>query len=57
MRFGGGSRAGDVLIDKLMKYYKEKAFAGCKDTAIVSAVPGNDAGIYGAAGNAPAECN
>ena len=40
-----------------MKYYKEKAFAGCRDTAIVLAVLGNDAGIYGAAGNALVECN
>ena len=54
---GGVSKAGDVLIDKLVKYYKEKAFAGCRDTAIVLAVLGNDAGIYGAAGNALVECN
>ncbi len=49
---GGVSKAGDVLINKISKYYKEKAFSGCKDTVIVLAKLGNDAGIYGAAQNA-----
>lgn len=47
---GGVSRAGQVLIDTVSKYYKEKAFNACKDTPIVLASLGNDAGIYGAAG-------
>ncbi len=47
---GGVSKAGDVLIARLVKYYKEKAFRACKDTMIVPAKLGNDAGIYGAAG-------
>ena len=46
---GGVSKAGDVLISRLLKYHREKAFNPCKDTAIVLAVLGNDAGIYGAA--------
>lgn len=47
---GGVSKAGQVLIDTVSKYYKEKAFNACKDTKIVLASLGNDAGIYGAAG-------
>lgn len=54
---GGVSKAGDVLINKVSQYYKEKAFQGCKDTAIVLAKLGNDAGIYGAAQNALNNCN
>jgi len=46
---GGVSKAGEVLINKLSEYYKEKAFHGCRDMKIVSAKLGNDAGIYGAA--------
>lgn len=46
---GGVSRAGDVLIDCVGKYYREDAFQGCKDTQLVLARLGNDAGIYGAA--------
>lgn len=47
---GGVSKAGQVLIDAVSGYYKEKAFNACKDTKIVLASLGNDAGIYGAAG-------
>lgn len=46
---GGVSRAGQPLIDCIQKYYKKYAFPLCKDTPIVIAKLGNDAGIYGAA--------
>ena len=46
---GGVSKAGQILIDGVAKYYREAAFIACKDTPIVLASLGNDAGIYGAA--------
>lgn len=46
---GGVSKAGQPLIDCIQKYYKKYAFTLCKDTPIVLAELGNDAGIYGAA--------
>ncbi|MDO4337301.1 MAG: ROK family glucokinase [Eubacteriales bacterium] len=46
---GGVSKAGQPLIDLIQKYYKKYAFSLCKDTPIVLASLGNDAGIYGAA--------
>lgn len=46
---GGVSRAGQPLIDCIQKYYKKYAFSLCKETPIVTAKLGNDAGIYGAA--------
>lgn len=46
---GGVSKAGQVLIDVVEKYYKEKVFSAIKDTPIVLAKLGNDAGIYGSA--------
>lgn len=46
---GGVSRAGQPLIDCIQKYYRKYAFSLCKDTPIVVASLGNDAGIYGAA--------
>ena len=46
---GGVSKAGQPLIDCIRKYYKEYTFSSCKDTPIVIATLGNDAGIYGAA--------
>lgn len=46
---GGVSRAGQPLIDCISKYYRQHAFTACKDTPIVLATLGNDAGIYGAA--------
>ncbi|MDO4649193.1 MAG: ROK family glucokinase [Eubacteriales bacterium] len=46
---GGVSKAGQPLIDVVEKYYKKYAFSACKDTPIVLASLGNDAGIYGAA--------
>lgn len=46
---GGMSKAGQPLLDVIEKYYKKYAFSSCKDTPIVMAKLGNDAGIYGAA--------
>ena len=46
---GGVSKAGDVLIECVGKYYRRDAFVACKDTPLVLATLGNDAGIYGAA--------
>lgn len=46
---GGVSKAGDVLVDVVSGYYRKYAFTTCKDTPIVLAKLGNDAGIYGAA--------
>ena len=46
---GGVSKAGEVLIRTIKKYYKEKAFKGCTETVFALATLGNDAGIYGAA--------
>lgn len=46
---GGVSRAGQPLIDCIQKYYKKYTFSLCKETPIVVAKLGNDAGIYGAA--------
>lgn len=47
---GGVSRAGEILIEVTTKYYKTYAFHACKDTPIVLAQLGNDAGIYGCMG-------
>ena len=46
---GGVSIAGKALTDCIQKYYREYTFSSCKDTPIVIATLGNDAGIYGAA--------
>ena len=46
---GGGSKAGPVLIPFVEKAFLEKAFFANKDTKIVLAELGNDAGICGAA--------
>ncbi len=46
---GGVSKAGNILIDGIRKYYKKYAFHPSKDTPFVLAKLGNDAGIYGAA--------
>jgi glucokinase len=45
---GGVADAGDFLLDKIRKVYVERAFGPCKETKIVIASLGNDAGIYGA---------
>lgn len=46
---GGVSKAGQALIDCVEKYYKQLAFPSAKDTPLLLASLGNDAGIYGAA--------
>ncbi len=46
---GGVSKAGPVLLDYIVKYYRKFAFTACKDVAFALATLGNDAGIYGAA--------
>ncbi len=46
---GGVSKAGEALIDAVSRYYRAYAFAACKNTPIVLAKLGNDAGIYGSA--------
>ena len=46
---GGVSKAGDVLLDYVKKYYMEVAFHGCRETRFEMATLGNDAGIYGTA--------
>ena len=46
---GGVSRAGQPLIDCIEAHYKKYAFSACKETPIILAKLGNDAGIYGSA--------
>lgn len=46
---GGVSKAGDVLLDYIKKYYLQIAFHGCRETRFELAKLGNDAGIYGTA--------
>lgn len=46
---GGVSKAGDCLTEAVSKYYRAYAFSACKNTPIVLARLGNDAGIYGSA--------
>lgn len=45
---GGVSKAGDILVNTVQKYYRETAFHASRDTAFALAELGNDAGIYGA---------
>ena len=44
---GGVSRAGEVLFTPLREHFKTYAFKSCRETPIVAATLGNDAGIYG----------
>jgi len=46
---GGVSKAGQVVLDYLGKYYRDRAFQPDKDLEFTLATLGNDAGIYGAA--------
>ena len=46
---GGVSRAGKALTDVIQKYFEKYAFAPSKNTPVVIASLGNNAGIYGAA--------
>jgi glucokinase len=47
---GGVSKAGHILIEKIRPSFEEYAFHACKDTRIMLATLGNDAGIYGGVG-------
>lgn len=44
---GGVSKAGEILTERVQKYYKEAAFPACRETRFALAGPGNDAGMYG----------
>lgn len=46
---GGVSKAGQVVLDYIKKYYMQYAFMTCKKSRFALAELGNDAGIYGAA--------
>lgn len=46
---GGVSKAGDVVLSCVEKYFQERVFFSNKDTRFVLAELGNDAGICGAA--------
>ena len=46
---GGMSRAGDIIVEPIMKYYRKYAFHVSTGTTASIAILGNDAGIYGAA--------
>lgn len=45
---GGVSAAGDYLINLISRYYREAVFHPSRNTKIVRASLGNDAGMYGA---------
>lgn len=45
----GVSAAGEYFINLIDKYYKECVFHASRQTKIVKAALGNDAGMYGAA--------
>lgn len=45
---GGVSMAGDILIETVEKYYRKYAFHASRETSIVQASMGNDAGMLGA---------
>lgn len=44
---GGVSKAGEILTERVQKYYKESAFPACRETRFALAGLGNDAGMYG----------
>lgn len=46
---GGVSKAGEILLDYVRKYYKTYVYKSSKDTEFALAQLGNDAGIYGCA--------
>ena len=46
---GGVSKAGNVLLEPVRKYYRQYAFLPCENTEFRLARLGNDAGICGAA--------
>ena len=46
---GGMSRAGDIIVEPIKKYYRKYAFHVSTGTTASIAILGNDAGIYGCA--------
>jgi len=46
---GGVSKAGNFFIERIRSHFQQIAFNSVRDTLIVEAKLGNDAGIYGAA--------
>lgn len=46
---GGVSKAGEIVLDYIRKYYRQYAYVPCMDTEFRLAVLGSDAGIYGGA--------
>ena len=46
---GGVSKAGDILLTFVQKYFNERTYFTCADVKFSLAKLGNDAGIYGAA--------
>lgn len=46
---GGVSKAGNILIEGIAKYFAEKCFHACEETKFALASLGNDAGMYGCA--------
>lgn len=46
---GGVSAAGEFLLSRVEKYYREYVFHASRNTKIIRATLGNDAGMYGAA--------
>lgn len=45
---GGVSKAGDILLQGVARYFAKFAFPGCRQTEFALATLGNDAGAYGA---------
>lgn len=46
---GGVSKAGEILLTYIKKYYDKRTFYTCENVEFALATLGNDAGIYGAA--------
>lgn len=46
---GGMSKSGDIVTNAALKYFQKYAFHVSKETGVVIATLGNDAGIYGCA--------
>lgn len=46
---GGVSNAGEQLLSGVREHYRRYAFEACRETPIIRAMLGNDAGIFGAA--------
>lgn len=46
---GGVSKAGEILLEYIEKYYHKYVFAPCRDVTFALASLGNQGGIYGAA--------